>query len=400
MSDRRPEMIPKSIHDIAQADIDALVANAVEEGNQLDFKQALVGGTRDDKKEFVSDVCAFANTQGGDLVFGIQENAEGRAHAVVPLAFNPDDEVLRLESIIADAVEPKLFGVRSAVVEHGRGRVLVLRVPRSVQGIHRNKLDERFWVRESKSKRALDVPALAARFQGLAERQDKLTEFFAGRYAAVATGRLPLPLRPGPKVVVHVFRMFAGSDQIIDVQPAADILALPVPTRPSGGRDFRMTFEGPMQHSAIVDGMIRAFTLTHHSGIVEGVSKVADPGQPIHADAVECTILQFVHDLIPAMRRILPIDLPLVIRAGIIGGEGAVVQPLNVHGRFLLDNPQLNPIDRAALVLPDVVVDSDTPDLPTLFRSAFDRLWHASGFPRSFSYQNRDGHVVWTAGVL
>ena len=51
-------MIAKSIQDIVPADIDALVANAVEEGNQLDFKGALVGGTREDKKEFVADVCA------------------------------------------------------------------------------------------------------------------------------------------------------------------------------------------------------------------------------------------------------------------------------------------------------------------------------------------------------
>lgn len=392
-------MIPKSVDEIVQADIDTLVTNAVEEGNQLDFKQALVGGTRDDKKEFVADVCAFANARGGDLVFGVRENAEGGAQAVVPLAFNADDEILRLESIIADAIEPKLFGVRSAVVEYGGGRILVLRIPRSIQGIHRNKLDERFWVRESKSKRALDVPALATRFQGLAERQDKLLEFLAGRYAAIATGRLPLPLRPGPKAVIHVFQIFAGSDQVIDIQPASDVAALPVPTRPTG-RDFRMTFEGPMQHSPVADGMIRAYTLTHHSGIFEGVSKIADPGQPIGAESVECVILQFVHDLIPAVLRQLSVDLPLVVRASLVGGEGVVIQPLDALGRFLLDVPQLSPVDRAALVLPDVVIDSADADLPALFRSSFDRLWHASGFARSLSYQERGGQVVWTAGQL
>ncbi|ARL22916.1 helix-turn-helix domain-containing protein [Burkholderia pseudomallei] len=63
-------MVPKAINAIERADIDRLVADAVEEGNQLDFKEALVGATRDERKEFVADVCAFANANGGDLAFG------------------------------------------------------------------------------------------------------------------------------------------------------------------------------------------------------------------------------------------------------------------------------------------------------------------------------------------
>jgi hypothetical protein len=78
-------MIRKAINAIERADIDRLVEGAVEESNQLDFKEAPVGPTRDDKKEFVADVCAFANTSGGDLVFGIREDGAGAAHEVVPL---------------------------------------------------------------------------------------------------------------------------------------------------------------------------------------------------------------------------------------------------------------------------------------------------------------------------
>jgi hypothetical protein len=197
-------MIPKSINEIQAADIDRLVANAVEEGSQLDYKQALVRGSRDDKKEFIADVCAFANTRGGDLVYGIEQNDAGIAHAVIPLNFNPDEETLRLENLITDCIEPKLFGVRIAAIQHGAGRVLVVRVPHSVQGIHRSKLDQHFWVRESKSKRFLDLPAIVSRIEGQLGRQEKLEAFLAERYAAALTGRLPLPMRPGPKAMVHI----------------------------------------------------------------------------------------------------------------------------------------------------------------------------------------------------
>lgn len=387
-------MIPKSIADIAQADIDALVTNAVDESEQLDFKQVLAINTRDERKEFVSDVCAFANARGGDLIFGIQENTEGRAHAVAPMTFNADEEILRIENIIADSVEPKLFGVRAKAIAYDAGAVLVVRVPRSVQGIHRNKLDERFWVRESRSKRSLDVPALAIRFQGLAERQDKLSEFLAGRYAAVATDQLAVPMRPGPKLVIHVFQGFAGIDQVIDVQSVAEVLGLPIPTRPNG-LDFRMTYEGPMQHSSIADGWIRAYTLTHHSGVIEGVSKIADPGEPIRAETVECAILQYIGDLIPAAIGKLSIDPPFVVRSSIVGGAGASVQPFSAGGRWALDAPRPSPISRTALVLPDAVLETGREDLPALFRPVFDRLWHTAGYQRSFTYQDRGAGLVW-----
>ena len=86
----------KNIGDLVAADIDALVANRVEEGIQLDFKSALVGGTNDDKKKFLADICAFANAQGGDLVLGVQEDSIGAAGKVIPLTFNPDAEIRRL----------------------------------------------------------------------------------------------------------------------------------------------------------------------------------------------------------------------------------------------------------------------------------------------------------------
>ena len=52
---------------VTSADIDALVTNGRSESTQLDYKLTLPRGTDDDKKEFLADVSAFANTLGGDI---------------------------------------------------------------------------------------------------------------------------------------------------------------------------------------------------------------------------------------------------------------------------------------------------------------------------------------------
>lgn len=393
-------MIPKAITQLLPEDFDRLVVDQVQEGNQLDFKQAAVGGTDADKKKFAADVCAFANTRGGDIVIGVRE-VGGAAVEVVPLAIDPDQETLRLQNMIADSFDPRIVGVRIAPVAYGAGHVLVVRVPQSVQGLHRSKLDQHFHIRESRSNRHLDVASLITRVDVLRGQRDRREDFIAERYAAVLTNRTPVVLRPGPKVMVHVFQAHSafGAD-MLNVVPAANAGALPIPTLAQGGMDFRMTFEGPMHHTPINDGRTRAFTLVHHAGVLEGAWKVADPREgriEVPAETFETQVLNFVRELIERARGLLTLDVPVVVRIALVGAEGAVVVTNNreLRRHYEEDTP-LTPIDRTALQLPDVLVnDWPAADLPELFRPAFDRLWQASGFLRSYQYIEQDGRFVW-----
>ena len=64
-------MIQKRLVDLAPSDFEALVANAVAESATLEFKRSLFGNNDADKREFLADVSALANSAGGDLIFGI-----------------------------------------------------------------------------------------------------------------------------------------------------------------------------------------------------------------------------------------------------------------------------------------------------------------------------------------
>ena len=66
-------MIPKPINNVAAADIDDLVRNKVPETRTIEYKRELPGSTDSDKREFLADVSSFANTAGGDLLFGVAE---------------------------------------------------------------------------------------------------------------------------------------------------------------------------------------------------------------------------------------------------------------------------------------------------------------------------------------
>ncbi len=131
-------MIAKALEDITLQDLDDLRNNEVSEGLILDYKLTLPGINADDKKEFLRDVTAFANSAGGDLVFGIRERGDGVPESVEGVELtNLDETVLRLENMIRDTVAPRLSGCRFKTVRLNEQRyVVILRVPKSWAAPH------------------------------------------------------------------------------------------------------------------------------------------------------------------------------------------------------------------------------------------------------------------------
>ena len=115
----------------------ALIANAVSEGRTIDYKRELPGNSDGEKKEFLADVSSFANTGGGDLVFGMDE-VEGLATQLIGFqSANADLEIQRLESILASGLDPRIRHVTKVISCQGGAKALVLRVERSWVGPHR-----------------------------------------------------------------------------------------------------------------------------------------------------------------------------------------------------------------------------------------------------------------------
>lgn len=385
-------MIPADLKDISSDHIQALVAGRVEEGRTLEFKRELPGSTREARKEFIADVCAMANTAGGDIVYGVDEDREGRATAINAVSFNPDELVLQLSSVLADGLEPRLHGIVMRPVEIRDGtRVLVIRVPRAHNGLHRSAQDRGFWVRESRSKQALDVPGITSRFRALFGREDRLVDFLARRYAAISTNQCSLALQPGQKVVVHLLPAHEFLDGAeVNLEPVVGPGTFPVMPREHGG-DRTMTLDGVMHHPGISRGAVRAFTLLFHSGVVEAVASLGTSTEGaatnLRFEVVEDYILGFLQAALPRASQHLSDGWPILARFAIVGAHLAGAEPAD-RTRFFLDDVAPVRVFEPVLALPEVLFESDPgTSLPTFLRPAFDRLWQAWGYVRSYSYQ-------------
>jgi len=137
-------MIPKQFSAIDKADIDSLVQSKTAERRTLEYKAELPLGTDDAKREFLSDVVSFANSGGGDILYGVvdEKDANGQPtgipHEATGLAaVNETSEQLRLENICRDGIAPRIAGLQlKAVSGFPRGPVILMRIPRSWAAPH------------------------------------------------------------------------------------------------------------------------------------------------------------------------------------------------------------------------------------------------------------------------
>lgn len=125
------------VNQVTEATLRKLVENQVRESITLDYKRDLPGKGDDDAREFLRDVTAFANSEGGDLLFGISE-AEGVASELTGVtSSNMDADVRRLIDYIKDCTDPRLHGFSVRAVELPTGSFVVhVRIPKSLEAPH------------------------------------------------------------------------------------------------------------------------------------------------------------------------------------------------------------------------------------------------------------------------
>lgn len=184
-------MLPTQLDSVDEGHLNALVTNGVLESRSLEFKAKLVWGTESERKEFLADVSAFANGGGGDLVLGIEED-NGAASKIVGLdSFDPDKDVLKMESMIRDGIKPRIVGIRPRPVVLGNGRrVVIVRVPNSLNRPHMVAFKNwsRFFSRHSNGKYQLDVDDLRSAFVASQSIAERIGQFRIERIDAILQG--------------------------------------------------------------------------------------------------------------------------------------------------------------------------------------------------------------------
>jgi hypothetical protein len=136
----------KDIYDFS--DVQSLIDNQIEESIHLDFK---AGGALSKepakKKELSKDVAAFANSDGGIIIYGLSE----QNHVASSFSYVDGNEFNKewLEQLINTAINRRIDGIEIFPIRKDNDflkTVYIVKIPRSVDAPHQSQ-DKRFYKR-------------------------------------------------------------------------------------------------------------------------------------------------------------------------------------------------------------------------------------------------------------
>lgn len=380
-------MIAKPLSAISEADLRRLIDEKVPESKQIEYKRELPEGGDKGTVNFLRAVTAFANTQGGELIYGIHA-IDGIPVELIPLTMPSGDQALqRFESLCRDGVQPRLTGVQyKFVLLEGGGSVLVVRIPKSWSAPHRVSAGNHahFYGRNSAGAYQLDVAELRQAFTLSDTVIERIRSFRANRLLALSSNEASIRLKEGALIVLHLIPLQAiTSDFQIDIASDSHTLRSIRPLGASGW-NHRINLDGRLNFRNASEGESYGYAQLFRNGIIEtvAVEELWDGKKIIASQAYEEYIIEALQSYFPALSD-LGISTPAYVFLSLLGVKDYAFA---VNPRKLWrENHQA---ERDNVLLPEIVVEqwSDSPEL--IMRPAFDMVWNAFGLARSFNYND------------
>lgn len=396
-------MIEKRLDDITLDDVQSLVDNGVSESLRLEFKRELYSGSDQGRKEFLADVAAMANSAGGLLIIGVEEQ-EGVPTAVPGVMLdNPDQQVVGLTELIRTGIAPRLTNVHVKCLSlPSRRHVVVLQIGVALQGPHMVifKNGSRFYGRQGAQRYQMDWGQIRSAFFDGTDLAERFEDWRIGRLGAILAGRGQVEVSSSGTLVLHIAPAPSLSrtsrPDLVSVGDLLDKRHLVVPM--CGGADeIRANIDGVIATKLKLKravGYIQVF----RSGKVELVS--TDLAEITENRSVFCPHVAERY-LIQGVKRHLGLFEPLgvagpyLLAAAFLGGDGCIpeVDPYMSWS--------VRPLDRDLIVLPRVELDLDgaeqsrsVPSIARVLRPMFDAMWQACGMREAPTF-DEDGK--WTA---
>ena len=386
----------KPIDELDENDLLQLIEQGTPEKKTVEYKRDAIGGSDSDTKEFLADVSSLANASGGHLIIGIDEE-EGVPIELCGIEIaNVDAEILRLESKIRDGIAPRIAGVETVAVSLSsqNKHAFVMRIPRSWQSPHMVtfKGSSKFYSRTSNGKYPLDVDEIRSAFVLSESVTDRIRGFRTDRINRVLTEQTPIPVKSGPKFMLHLIPLSAFSSvDTVDIQKLIKDHSVELITRTDrtihlGGR--RINFDGLLVYPISMPSLTSRYAQVFRNGCIEFVDRFQDPEseqRTTSGNYLEKTMINATTALM-SIQKFLGVQPPIFVMLTVLHILGYTIA--NENFRALIDSYEVHPIERENLVFPEIIVEDFNELADVILKPLFDVLWNASGWGGSWSYDD------------
>jgi hypothetical protein len=382
----------KPITSIVEADLQELIDHQVAEKKTLEFKSKISLNTEKEKKEFLADVSSFANASGGHLIYGMEES-NGIATKLPGLSgLDPDQEKLRLESLIRDGISPRIIGISTHSVDLKNGNcAIVIYIPQSWTSPHMVVYQgtSRFFTRSSAGKYQMDVQEIRQSFLASGNVSDKIRDFRLERLSRISMLDTPVPLAEGTKLVLHAIPLSAfQSVPLIDLKQAAR----DIPRYMQDTGMFRYNLDGLVSFGVIPENGYSRYEQIFRNGVIEFVEWQLLAMDNTIPELFERVIIENCKSILE-FQQSLGFEPPIFIFAAFLNVKN---RKMGGNSMGFVQKAYFNKeIDRNDLLLPEIIIDdySSTTNLSSILRPIFDACWNACGWPGSIHYDENGKYL-------
>jgi hypothetical protein len=376
----------KLITEINEKDLQSLVDNKVEESKIFEFKELLFNDSRDDRKEFLSDVSSFANASGGYLIFGVKEK-EGIAKEICGLKdINPDEEKLKIENIIRNGIEPRIPSLSVITLKLSNSNyIILLYIAKSWINPHVVNYAKhwRFYTRNSAGKYPLDVGEVRTAIIQSDTAVDRVRNFQSKRLGDIIAGETPVELHSESKakLIFHIIPFNA-----FDSSSSYDMNYLyndPSKIKPmsAGSWDTRLNFDGIVSYTGNSGKSGKSSYLQiYRNGIIEAVtsritSEQQNGMQSIQMNSVIGNLKACIEQTFHFYKK-LGVSPPFFIMLALLGVKG-----LELYAEGITIWADAGKIDRENLILPEMLIEDYEGNLDDIISELLVPIWHAGDIP-------------------
>lgn len=406
----------KPLESITEQDIQALIDTQIDaqkaERKTVEYKQGLPGGTDNDKKEFLADVSSFANTAGGNLLFGIEEQA-GIPIKITGIQLDDvDAHKLRLESMLRDGIAPRMPGVDVqpvALASKPDHYIFIVRVQKSWLLPHRVIFKDHghFYARNSGGKFRLDVTELRTAFEISGTTAQRVRDFHAERLSRISAGEeVPVLLdEQASKLILHMIPSSAFNPSVsVDIKVFNDYSKWDF-MRPLVVWDIvpdtstRFNLDGIarsarwIRNSAAPVTIPAGYVQVFRNGIVEVVDVtilgINGDKKVFLGETFELRLLQSVKKHLE-LQQFLGVEPPVFIMVSLLEVRGYKIN------RGAYPPNYTEEIDRTNIIMPEVMIDTfdgGNDHITEVMRPVFDTIWNAASYPFSPNYDENGKYV-------
>ncbi|MCQ8279993.1 ATP-binding protein [Acetobacteraceae bacterium KSS8] len=373
-------MIDTALDQIALDDIERLVLYGRSEGVTLDFKEAFPSADHKGTRDFLADVTAFANTDGGDIIIGVREDGNGTAAELVGIDTTGLDEALRrIDDQLRNCVDPRvpLFRVRIISLANGRS-VLVMRVGASLIAPHRVVFDRssRFYRRGNRSNYEMSTAELRQAFAASNDLPKRIRDLHRKAVEATAGTDMPCRIQDGPAAVLTIAPL-SILREAREVNFTREVAILP--PRHTSNLSMVIGLEGVIVHSPVdaQTGGVRSWSINHRLGYLDFAWVIGhqDQGQK----------LVWPKYFVPELKGIVSFSISRLRSLGIEGPWIAMLTLAGIRGYRIVagDGYMTDPAWQDPAYLGEIIDDAMAPEALRPFTEGFWRLFGVDRPPAS-----------------